>query len=222
MAPRARGGTLPPRPRNKTGHGTVARDAGLHLGEFCPPNAANYDLPLSGVKQSENGQNPSSFSRITPSEPGKKGKRTPYRAYLGGTLPGGFSPMCNVGTSCPVENSWISRMKLGSVRIREIHVGIRRNSSSFRAPKQAFFSFSTHYLPSVHCSPIQLRLIAHIRLSVVILRNQEPYRAIKIEFTSIFAELRTFFRIMRVPGNGPPSQSIISLPVLFLALVLRR
>ena len=113
-------------------------------------------------------------------------------------------------------------MKSGSVRIREIHVGIRRNLSSFRAPKRGFFSFSTHYLPSVDFSPIQLRLIAHIWISVVIFGNWEPLLAVKIEFTSSFAELRTFFWILRVPGNGPPSEMTISLPVRFLALVLRR
>ena len=56
-----------------------------------------------------------------------------------------------------------------------------------------FFSFSTHFPPSGRRLAIQLRLIAHIWLSVVIFRNREPNRAVKNEFTSRFNELRTFF-----------------------------
>ncbi len=47
-----------------------------------------------------------------------------------------------------IENSWSNGMNLGSVRKRKIHVGIRRKRSSFRAPKQPFFSFSPYFRSS--------------------------------------------------------------------------
>ena len=97
-------------------------------------------------------------------------------------------------------------MNRGSGWMHEIHVDVRRKSSSFRSPKRGFFSFSTHFPPSGCRSAIQLRLIAHIRFSVVIFWNPEPNRAVKNEFTSCFAELRTFFWIMEGSGRGSPTE----------------
>jgi hypothetical protein len=52
---------------------------------FRLPNAANYDLWISGVKTPKPDLIIPSFCRIIPSNPEKMSNRSPYRPYFRGT-----------------------------------------------------------------------------------------------------------------------------------------
>ncbi|MFA4826618.1 MAG: hypothetical protein WC593_15825 [Methanoregula sp.] len=99
--------------------------------------------------------------------------------------------------------------------MREIHVGERRESGSFRAPKQGFFSFSTNSPPSGKRSPIQKAPIGII-LGDVLCRIWVNGAIISGIAKKNVCEIRHFSqliqendRLLTIWHHKPPSEQLI-------------